>query len=111
MLLLDLLRQMADSLPGDNWILGQRVRYLLDDGQPDSAIAPHTTCVRVHSGAPRLAGYAFHLRRERYPSADSAYDLALSEMPAVDRCAWTDISSTLDGDLAKEYSALDCAAA
>ncbi|HTJ24012.1 MAG TPA: hypothetical protein VL383_16520 [Gemmatimonadaceae bacterium] len=98
----------ATLLEGDTWVAGQLVRYLVEAGRTDDAI--RFTRDRCRSGAAwcaALAGYASHIAG-RFAAADSAYEVALSEMPPAERCRWLDVSDLLANDLAHRYDAVGC---
>jgi len=106
--LLDKLDSLAALLPGDAWIAGQRVRYLVESGRTADAVRAAEACRTAGWWCWALGGLALHAAGE-YAAADSAFDAALALMPAEERCQWSDLSSLLDGDLRKRYRALPCA--
>jgi len=101
------LDSLAALLPGDGWIAGQRVRYLVDAGDTAAAMDAARACRAAAWWCAALAGYALHEAR-RYATADSAFGAALAAMPAERRCRWTDLSVLLD-DLRGTYHRLSCA--
>ena len=101
------LAQAHADRPASNWLLGQRVRYLLEHREPDAALTVATRCGAARWWCRALAGLALHVA-ERFAGADSAFDLALAEMPAELRCAWTDWSVVLQSPLAEPAQSLDC---
>ncbi len=101
-----LLRELAaagSKLPGDGWILGQRVRYLVEHSRADSAVALSRTCGARRWWCDALEGFARHAGRD-YEGADQAFARALTGMEEKRRCAWTDLSRLLED--AKEYRKL-----
>src|SRR5438034_7450813 len=50
------------SLPGDEWIVGQRVRYLLEDSQPRLAARAVERSEERRGGKGRRTGWALGLR-------------------------------------------------
>ena len=105
-----LLRDLAAAggrLPGDDWILGQRVRYLVEQDRADLAIVVTRTCRGTRWWCDALEGFARHAGRD-YEGADHAFGRALRGMRAEQRCAWTDLSPLL-GDGTRPYRALPCA--
>src|SRR5207249_2934211 len=52
------------SLPGDEWIVGQRVRYLLEDSQPRLAARAVEQCRAVRSWCEALGGLVQHASGE-----------------------------------------------
>ena len=105
--LLTRLDSAALALPGDEWIAGQRVRYLLQSGRSAEALAAARTCPAQTWWCQALTGLAWHVAGD-YSAADSAYRVALDAMPPDERCRWTDISALLEGDLARRYRRLSC---
>jgi hypothetical protein len=104
-----LLRELAADaarLPGDDWILGQRVRYLVEHRRAGSAVALTRACRGTPWWCYALEGFARHAGRD-YAGADQAFERALSGMPEKQRCAWTDLSPLLKD--ARPYRRLPCA--
>jgi hypothetical protein len=105
-----LLVTLADAgrlVKGDEWLVGQRVRYLLEAGRTADAIAAATECSSTPWWCGALAGLALHVARD-YASADSAFDSAIARMSPGQRCRWTDISLFVEGSAAKRYRRLPC---
>ncbi len=105
--LLTTLDSAALALPGDAWIAGQRVRYLLQSGRSAEALAVARTCAAQRWWCQALTGLVWHVTGD-YGAADTVYRVALDAMPPDERCRWTDISSLLEGDLARRYRRLSC---
>jgi hypothetical protein len=93
--------------PGDPWISGQLVRYLVESAKPADAVAAARSCRSAPWWCGALTGYALHADRQ-YAAADSAFDAALAAMPGEQRCDWTDLSLVLDR-LRADYRRLSCA--
>jgi hypothetical protein len=106
--LLERLAQGATRIPGDAWIAGQRVRYLVEDDRASDAVSAARECRADASWCTALAGFGFHAAGD-FQRADSAFDVALGAMSERDRCHWTDISLLLEGDARKRYERLPCA--
>jgi hypothetical protein len=102
------LDRTARSLPGDEWVAGQRVRYLVEAGRQAEALQAARAC-RAAAGwwCSALLGYALHSAGE-FESADSAFAASLPAMPEEERCRWTDISDLLRGRAAGQYGRLAC---
>src|SRR3989454_5016754 len=96
------------SLPGDEWIVGQRVRYLLEDSQPRLAARAVEQCRAVRSWCEALGGLVQHASGE-FVAAESLFSTALADMPEDERCRWSDIAPLLDDKLSDRYRQLDCA--
>lgn len=101
------LGRIAETLPGDEWVLGQRVWYLVEAGRTRDALAAARTC-----GGPAtwwcmaLEGLALHLEG-RYPEAERAFDRALAAMDPERAREWREVRPLLEGDV---RGALDDAA-
>jgi hypothetical protein len=105
-----LLRDLAaagERLPGDDWILGQRVRYLVEQSRAGLAAVLTRTCRGTRWWCDALEGFARHAGRD-YEGADHAFDRALRGMRVEQRCGWTDLSRLL-GDGARLYRPVPCA--
>ena len=105
--LIDRLAQGALRVPGDGWIAGQRVRYLVEDDRALDAVAAARECRADASWCAALAGFAFHAAGD-FLHADSAFDVALAAMPERERCHWADISLLLESSARKRYDRLAC---
>lgn len=95
------------QLPGDDWVLGQRVRYLVEHGDTGAALAITRSCGPGHWWCEALAGFARHAAG-RFLEAEQAFDRALETMPDPVRCEWTDWTDLLDGRLHQRFKALPC---
>jgi hypothetical protein len=108
LLLLARLDDAARAQPTSDWIAAQRVRYLVEQGWADTAVAAARECRGTRWWCLALEGYARHGLRD-YFSADSVYTAAIGAMPPAERCRWTDLSALLgDGD-ERRYRRLSCA--
>jgi hypothetical protein len=108
--LLRLLDTVSSAVPGDPWIAGQRIRYLVEAGRTDEALHfAGTQCHASASWCAALGGYAAHVAG-RFATADSAYAVALAAMTSEERCSWLDISRIVDDATAERLQSLDCAA-
>ena len=106
--MLERLAKAADALPGDGWVSGQRVRYLVEGGRFTDAIGVARACTAEAQWCAALEGYAFHAAAD-FAAADSAFGRALGAMSEEERCRWTDISLLLEGDARKRYEKMRCA--
>jgi hypothetical protein len=105
-----LLRDLAAAaarLPGDDWIAGQLVRYLVEDGRAEAAVTAARRCRATRWWCDALEGFARHLAGD-YQGADDAFMRALGEMPEAERCTWTDLGDLLR-DGRRAYRRLGCA--
>ncbi len=105
--LLATLAEAERRISGDEWIVGQRVRYLLDARRNTDAVAAAVDCRSTSWWCAALAGLALH-RASEFARADSAFAVALRGMPTDQRCRWTDISLYLDGRPGRRYRDLPC---
>lgn len=93
--------------PGDDWIAGQRIRYMIGSGRDSAAVSAARDCSPSRWYCRVLLGYALHAS-ERYGDAAAQFDSALAEMPATERCRWNDISVLLGDDERDSYDRLPC---
>lgn len=110
----DIRRQLIRSLdgaaarfPGNDWVNGQRVRYLIEAEDFSGAIHAAQSCRGTASWCHALQGLAFHMAG-RYADAEQVFDFALEMMPEDVRCEFKNISLLIDGDLSKVYRDSDC---
>jgi hypothetical protein len=110
--LLGVLDSLAAMVPGDRWILGQQVRYLIEAGRPQSADSMGVACaaratVRATSSwCLALVGYTAQ-QYGNYSRADAAFTSALDEMPESERRKWEDLALLLGGRAAGPYRRVD----
>ena len=97
--------QAAD--PNDDWTSGMRVRYAIEAGQLDTAAIAASTCSGTAWWCSALQGLAAHIANKHEASA-KAYTRALSQMPAAQRCEWTDLSWWLEVPAQAAYKAIPC---
>lgn len=102
--MLQRLEALYERAPGDAWILGQLVRYTVEQGDVDSALVL-SSCESWWCQA--LMGYTLHIKGD-VALADSFFAQSLAAMPESVRCDWNNLSVALEGSEAKDYRALDC---
>ncbi len=105
--LLARLDSAARRLPGDPWVLQQRVRYALDAGDTARALGTLDRCGVERWRCAALAGLVHHVAA-RYREADSAFGVALGAMPRAQRCDWENIALLLEGDAKRRYDDARC---
>ena len=101
------LASAASKIPGDGWVAGQRVRYLIEQGDDSAAREAVTACRAEQWWCDALKGLVAH-SSSHFVAAEQAFARALREMPAAKRCEWTDLSPLLDGDALRAYAKLGC---
>lgn len=106
--LLERLVAASTAAPEDDWVAGQRVRYLVEDGQLAEAAAAARACAGTRWWCRALLGFALHEASD-HAGAAAAYDSALALMPERERCGWFDVSPWM-ADGAGDYERLGCGA-
>jgi hypothetical protein len=92
--LLESFAEAAAALPGDEWIAGQRVRYLLEAGDEDEAVAAARACRAERWWCAALEGMALH-EAQRFAEAEQVFGAAVAAMPPEERARWTDVEVLL----------------
>ncbi len=106
--LLDSLDAASGSFPGDSWILGQRVRYLIESGATHQAFDIAASCkLEDRSWCQALAGYALHAA-EAFGDSEVWFDRALAGMTGEEGCRWTDLAPILRGKNRGRYTETSC---
>src|SRR4051812_5490556 len=100
------LQKAGASLPGDDWIIGQRLRYLVE-GKDTTALSVARSCLATRWWCDALTGFALHATGQ-FAAADSAYAAALAGMPADRKCHWLNLAPLLDDDIRKPYKKMSC---
>ncbi|MGI9628804.1 MAG: hypothetical protein ACR2QM_18360 [Longimicrobiales bacterium] len=93
------LDSLATLIPGDPWILGQRVRYRIEAGRFDEAARAAEACELTELW--RCAAYqglALH-QAQRFETAERVFEEALSRMPADVHSAWADLDPLMVSDV------------
>jgi hypothetical protein len=106
----DLIRTLeaeAARSPGDDWIAGQLIRYLLEAGRDSAAVRAAVACAGTRWWCDALRGLALH-EAGAGAAADSAFNSALAAMPERERCRWTDMTVLLDPAQRKRYGKVGC---
>ena len=101
------LEKASDAVPGDDWIMGQRIRYLVES-RDTSAVAVARACRATRWWCDALLGLSLHVRGD-FAAADSAFGVALQGMPTPMRCHWNNLSPLLDDDVRGTYHKMSCA--
>jgi len=95
--------------PSSEWIIGQRVRFLLDDRNGAGALAAVRKCTANQWWCSALTGYVLYTRGS-IAGADSAFRAAIAMTSGEARCDWTNIGMLL-GDWKGEFRDLSFSAA
>ncbi len=106
-ILLAALDSAASRSPADDWIAGQRIRYLVEAGRDTAALRAAQQCAGSGWWCDALRGLALHEVGDDAAS-DSAFRSALRAMPDGERCRWTDLSILLDDVQRKRYGKVGC---
>ena len=101
------LERAGSAVPGDDWIIGQRIRYLVEE-HDTSVISVARSCKGTRWWCDALVGFALHISGN-FAAADSVFSVALEEMPSLTRCHWVNLSPLLDDDLRDAYRKMPCA--
>ncbi len=97
----------ARLLPGDPWIVGQQVRYLVEAGRAPEALRAATLCRAERWWCLALEGFVLHVEGD-YAESDSVFAHALAAMSPEERCVWDDISDLLPSRAQGAYKSLGC---
>ena len=95
--LISTLDSAALRIPGDQWIAGQRIRYLLEADRHEEAFAAAQACKSEKWWCTSLAALVEH-DRGRFHEADSLFATVLAEMPRKEHLRWSDLRILLKGD-------------
>ena len=97
------LGDIAGKIPGDLWILGQRVYYLTGMGAWTNAANVARRCGgRSHWWCTALAAYVHH-ERGLWTEADDAFAQALEQMPPDTSARWTAPEYLLENSAWESY--------
>ena len=105
--LIDSLAKLAKLKPGDPWITGEQVRFLVDQGNVSEALRVARGCTANQVWCAQLTGFALDAAGD-YARADSAFDAASAAMTPEKRCAWTSARLLLDRRDRSAYDHLTC---
>jgi hypothetical protein len=106
--LLITLRRASERVPGDRWVTGQRVRYLVEARRYEDARAAARQCRAEGWWCSALTGMAAHyggLPAE----ADSAFSSMLELQPPEERGRWLDPSDLVHPNLQRHQRRLEAA--
>ncbi len=106
--LLSALDAAARRVPGDTWIIAQRVRMHVDQGELTQAIAATRECKGPPWWCLALRGYIWYTASDM-PRASAVFDSTLRVAPDSVVCAWNDVSMLLIPAAAQLYRRMSCA--
>ncbi len=110
-MLLRTLASVEDRIPGDEWVVGQRLYYLLTVGKTTDALVAAGACRAEAAWCELLNGYV-HERSGGADVAEVAFHNAERLLTPESRCEWLDIGTILPSEAAKStYEALPCGSA
>lgn len=99
----------AGRIPGDPWVAGQRVRYLIEGGWSGRALEAARACRAAEWWCRALVGLVHH-SAGRYRDAGRSFAAALDSMDGERACRWRDLSDVLEGDLRDRFDDRPCSA-
>jgi len=104
-----LIRTLIDAWaqhPGDAWLNGQLVHYLLDADRASTAAEVARGCAAEPWWCAALLGYAEHAAAD-YAAAEQAFDEALAALPEEEAERWRDLTTLLDPADRRSYRRLE----
>jgi hypothetical protein len=110
--LLVILDSLGAMVPGDRWILGEKIRYLVEAGRAQAADSVGVACAAratvraTTSWCLALIGYTAQ-EFGNFPRAEAAFTSALHEMPESERWKWEELALLLGGGGAGPYRRAD----
>lgn len=105
--LIALLDTLGRENPGDNWIGGQQVRYLIEAHRPADGLKVVERCRAFGWWCDALAGLTYH-EMGRYAEAEARFEKVLAQLSARERCRWLDMTPYLDEDTRRQYIRNPC---
>jgi hypothetical protein len=106
--LLVTLDSLGAMVPGDRWIVGQKIRYLVETGKPQAAdstavaCAASATVAATRSWCLALVGYTAQ-QFGNYTRADAAFTSALAGLSESERWKWEDLARVVGRGPTKPY--------
>jgi hypothetical protein len=101
------LEHAAPRRADDAWLVGQRVRFALDQKEPARAANALARCGAAHWWCMALDGYLHQVAGD-WPAADSIFQVAVAAMPDSVRCDWTDLGPLFDWHDRVAYEQVSC---
>ena len=106
--LLQSLREAAQQAPADDWIVGQRVKYAIEQKDFADANAAVGGCKATAWWCAALTGLVKHSQNDA-PGAERAFNTALTSMGEPQRCEWQNIAPWMRKADSLAYLAKSCA--
>lgn len=106
--LIELLRQLSAAAPTDAWLLGQHIRFLVDQHRLDDASRVLSDCAAERWWCRSLAVYV-DSHRERRTQNQRLLEEALTQMTTAQRCQWLNVAPLVDSAFRQSYDLLPCA--
>lgn len=106
-MLLRLLDSLSKANPGNDWIIGQRVRYTIESGDSLAPLNAARSCMATPWWCAALEGLTHHVA-ERYSEADASFRRSLQAMPPDQRCDWMDLQRLVTPPLSREFRKMPC---
>lgn len=101
------LKAARDSIPEDGWLLGQHIRFLVDQDSLGEAELQARGCEVSDWLCPTLVGYVL-AKGGRVVSADSAFGVGVEALPMEQACSWADVRVLLSEGHARVLDAMSC---
>lgn len=108
--LIRLLDSLGTAHPGDNWISGQQVRYLIEAGRPGDGLQVAARCKSFGWWCDGLAGISLH-EMGRYEESEARFEKLLAQLSPRERCNWRNMTPYLDEDTRRQYIRFPCGTA
>jgi hypothetical protein len=105
--LLTVVASAVKELPTNDFLVGQLVRFLIEQQEYDSARLALGNCRASQQWCALLVGFLFASRGD-FREADSSFRTALALMLAPERCQWSDVRPLLDSVSSIAYEGMSC---
>ncbi|MBL0938133.1 MAG: hypothetical protein IBJ03_04515 [Gemmatimonadaceae bacterium] len=102
-----ILSTSLNRAPGDGWIFGQHIRFLVYDSLYTQALRALEECGTEPWLCAALTAYVHHARGSD-KDAEAHFARAMSAVPPDERCGLTDIASILPPEQRDEYERQTC---
>jgi hypothetical protein len=102
------LNRAVARFPSNNWLVGQRVRFLVDQRDTLGAVSAVNRCAADAWWCGLLAGYVLNWQGKA-ADADAVFETVVPNAPAEVRCAMTDLQALFPRGRDLVYLAFPCA--